>query len=150
MNSSISLIHITTKNNLLNILKDEYIQPFESVRGKGAYMIIKINNDLIKERPILKMFGKYIIEIDQNILLNRNDYIIYKAYKDTITNDEIFGGKLVYDSHKKETNSLYKVIKKLTLLNEIRFDNKISLKKYIPNIYEINMASNNLIPISNI
>jgi len=113
-------------------------------------MIIKINNDLIKERPILKMFGKYIIEIDQNILLNRNDYIIYKAYKDTITNDEIFGGKLVYDSHKKETNSLYKVIKKLTLLNEIRFDNKISLKKYIPNIYEINMASNNLIPISNI
>jgi len=150
MNSSISLIHITTKNNLLNILKDEYIQPFESVRGKGAYMIIKINNDLIKERPILKMFGKYIIEIDQNILLNRNDYIIYKAYKDTITNDEIFGGKLVYDSHKKETNSLYKVIKKLTLLNEIRFDNKISLKKYIPNIYEINMVTNNLIPISNI
>jgi len=148
MNSSISLIHITTKNNLLNILKDEYIQPFESVRGKGAYMIIKINNDLIKERPILKMFGKYIIEIDQNILLNRNDYIIYEAYKET--NDEIFGGKLVYDSHKKERNSLYKVIKNLTLLNEIKFDNKISLKKYIPNIYEINMVTNNLIPISNI
>jgi len=144
MNSSLSLIHITTKKKLDKILKTGYLVPHESDREKGVYMVIKLNNNLIKQRPILKLFGNFVIEINQNILFNRNDYSIFEAYKEN--NDELFGGKIVYDAHTDNIKQLPNIIENLTLLNEIKFNNKISLKKYIHNIYQID-TTNNLILI---
>lgn len=45
---------------------------------------------------------------------------------------EAFGGPVIYNAKEyKDRKQLNKAILKLTNLNEIRFSNKISLKKYI-------------------
>jgi hypothetical protein len=45
---------------------------------------------------------------------------------------EAFGGEVIYNSKKeKDKNKLNKAILNLTNLNEIMFENKISLKKYM-------------------
>jgi hypothetical protein len=134
MDKVISIIHITTEKNLKKILKDGYIKPYESELGKGVYTIINLDKDLLKKRPIINQFGNYVIELDKELLLNRNDYVIHKAYPDELVG-ELFGGEKVFDSHleqslKDKKRKLNKVINNLTLLNEVIFDNKISLNKY--------------------
>jgi hypothetical protein len=65
-------------------------------------------------------------------LLQINDYVIRKA-EDT-SGIELFGGEIVYSA--KEDNDikkLNKTIRNLTKLNEIMFERKISLKKYMIN-----------------
>jgi hypothetical protein len=45
---------------------------------------------------------------------------------------EVFGGPVIYNAKKeKDKNKLNKAILNLTNLNEIMFERKISLKKYI-------------------
>ena len=45
---------------------------------------------------------------------------------------EAFGGLVIYNAkNDKDRKQLNKAILKLTNLNEIRFNNKISLKKYL-------------------
>jgi hypothetical protein len=71
-------------------------------------------------------------ELDKKLLLERNDYIIRNS--DDTSGMEIFGGDVIYNA--KNDNNIKKLsssLRKLTKLNEIRFKNKISLKKYMIN-----------------
>jgi len=73
-----------------------------------------------------------ITSLDKNILIERNDYTIHNA-RDAL-GIKYFGGKIVYSA--KDDNDIKKLsssLHKLTKLNEIRFKNKISLKKYMIN-----------------
>ena len=68
-------------------------------------------------------------ELDKKILLERSDYIIRNSMMDGY---EAFGGPVIYNAkNDKDRKKLNKAILKLTNLNEIRFNNKISLKKYL-------------------
>jgi hypothetical protein len=78
------------------------------------------------------MFGKFAIQLDKDILLQRNDYIIRNS--DDTSGMEIFGGDVIYNAkNDKDKKKLSSSLRKLTKLNEIRFKNKISLKKYMIN-----------------
>jgi hypothetical protein len=68
-------------------------------------------------------------ELDKKILLERSDYIIRNSIVDGY---EAFGGPVIYNAkNDKDRKQLDKAILKLTNLNEIMFENKISLKKYM-------------------
>jgi hypothetical protein len=68
-------------------------------------------------------------ELDKKILLERSDYIIRNSMFDGY---EVFGGEVIYNAkNDKDRKQLDKAIHKLTNLNEIRFSNNISLKKYM-------------------
>ena len=70
-------------------------------------------------------------ELDKDILLQRNDYIIRDSVSLSPT-WEIFGGPNVYSAKDdNDTKKLDKAISNLTKLNEIMFEKKISLKKYM-------------------
>ena len=70
-------------------------------------------------------------ELDKKILLERNDYIIRNSI---IDGWESFGGDVMYNAkNDKDKKKLSSSLHKLTKLNEIRFKNKISLKKYMIN-----------------
>jgi len=101
--------------------------------GKGIYFVINMDNKLLQKRKQITMFGDYVIELDKKILVDRKDYVIREAFKEYDL--ELFGGKIVFN--KKDNKNLNKVLKKLTLLNEVVFSNKISLKKYLKNIYKV-------------
>lgn len=49
MNRVLSLYHFTTKENLEKILKDGYLRPYESVMGKGVFLIANMDKDLVKK-----------------------------------------------------------------------------------------------------
>jgi len=131
MNAVYSIIHVTSKENYEKIMKDRYLRPYSSVHGTGIFCLIQKKKDDWKKIPNFRMFGNYAIQLDKKILLERNDYIIRKSVSLSPT-WEIFGGPIIYSAKDdNDINKLSSSLRKLTKLNEIRFGNKISLKKYM-------------------
>jgi len=129
-----SVIHITTKNNIDTIIQDGYLRPSVAELGKGVFCIILKKKDDRKKIPLIFLFGSVIIELDKNILNERNDFIIRKEFNEGNLGSS-FGGPIVYNG---DRNNLDKVIKNLTTLNEVIFKNKISLKKYLSKVNIMN------------
>ena len=104
-----SVIHITTKNNIDTIIQDGYLHPSDSVAGlgKGVFCIILKKKDDWKKIPLIFLFGSVIIELDKNILNERNDFIIRKECNEGNLGSS-FGGPIVYNG---DRNNLDKVIK---------------------------------------
>ena len=127
MENIINLTHRTKRKNYYKILNDGYLIPKKAKTGRGIFLTIKLDEDLLKKEP-MTYYGKYEINIDKTILLNRNDYIIRNLYYDKKTYFVSF--ETLFDAHKDNKNILENKLKKLVLLNEIVFDNKISLNKY--------------------
>lgn len=133
MDSVYSIVHITNEENYKKIMKDGYLRPYRSVHGKKVFCFIQKKKDEWKKNTYfnLKWFGNCAIELDKDILLQRNDYVI----RESVNMDptwEIFGGPVVYSAKDdNDTNKLNRVIRNLTKLNEIMFEKKISLKKYM-------------------
>lgn len=128
MDNIISLIHRTNKKNYNKIIKDEYLLPHKSITGNGVYLTIKINENQVEKQPLIN-YGDYEITIDKSILFNRSDYIIRNMYYNKKT--YFVSKKIIFDAHKDSKTKLEKKLKSLVLLNEIVFDNEISLNKYI-------------------
>jgi hypothetical protein len=129
MDSIYSIVHITTEENYKKIMKDGYLRPYRSVHGTGVFCFIQKKKDQWKKIPNFRWFGKFAVQLDKRILLERSDYIIRNSMFDGY---EAFGGKVIYNAkNDKDRKQLNKAIHKLTNLNEIRFSNKISLKKYM-------------------
>ena len=92
------------------------------------FCFIQKKKDQWKKIPNFRWFGKFAIQLDKKILLERSDYIIRNSIMDGY---EAFGGKVIYNAkNDKDRKQLNKAILNLTNLNEIRFKNNISLKKY--------------------
>ena len=124
MDSIYSIVHITTEENYKKIMEDGYLRPYRSVHGTGVFCSIQKKKDQWKKMPNFQWFGKFAVQLDKKILLERSDYIIRNSIVD--------GGKVIYNAkNDKDRKQLNKAILKLTNLNEIRFNNKISLKKYL-------------------
>ena len=122
MDSIYSIVHITTEENYKKIMEDGYLRPYRSVHGNGVFCFIR------KKIPNFRWFGKFAIQLDKKILLERSDYIIRNSIMDGY---EAFGGKVIYNAkNDKDRKQLNKAILNLTNLNEIRFKNNISLKIY--------------------
>jgi hypothetical protein len=129
MDSIYSIVHITTEKNYKKIMEDGYLRPYRSVHGTGVFCFIQKKKDHWKKIPNFQLFGKFVIQLDKKILLERSDYIIRNSMMDPW---EVFGGPVIYNAkNDKDKKKFNKAILKLTNLNEIRFDNKISLKKYM-------------------
>lgn len=128
MDSIYSIVHITTEKNYKKIMEDGYLRPYRSVHGTGVFCFIQKKKDHWKN-TVLRLSGTSVIELDKKILIERSDYIIRNSMMDGW---EAFGGKVIYNAkNDKDRKQLNKAIFKLTNLNEIRFNNKISLKKYL-------------------
>jgi hypothetical protein len=128
MDSIYSIVHITTEENYKKIMEDGYLRPYGSVHGNGVFCFIQKKKDQWKKIPNFRWFGKFAIQLDKKILLERSDYIIRNSIMDGY---EAFGGKVIYNAkNDKDRKQLNKAILNLTNLNEIRFKNNISLKKY--------------------
>ena len=129
MDSIYSIVHITTEDNYKKIMEDGYLRPYRSVNGTKVFCFIQKNKDQWKKIHNFRWFGKFAVELDKKILLERSDYIIRNSI---IDGWEVFGGEIVYSAKKeKDKNKLNKAIHNLTNLNEIMFERKISLKKYM-------------------
>jgi hypothetical protein len=128
MDSIYSIVHITTEENYKKIMKDGYLRPYCSVHGNGVFCFIQKKKDHWKN-TVLRLSGKFAVQLDKKILLERSDYIIRNSMMDGW---EAFGGPVIYNAkNDKDRKQLDKAIHKLTNLNEIRFSNNISLKKYM-------------------
>ena len=131
MDSIYSIIHVTTEKNYEKIMKDSYLRPYRSVHGTGVFCFIQKKKDQWKKISNFRWFGNCTVELDKKILLERNDYIIRNSIMDGW---ESFGGPVIYNAkNDKDIKKLSFSLRKLTKLNEIRFKNKISLKKYMIN-----------------
>ena len=131
MESIYSIVHITIPSRYEKIIEDGYLRPYRSVHGTGVFCFIQKKKDQWKKIINFKMFGNCAVELDKKILLERNDYIIRNSIMDGW---ESFGGDVVYSAKdNNNTKKFNKAIRDLTNLNEIRFKNKISLKKYMIN-----------------
>ena len=131
MDSIYSIIHVTTEKNYEKIMKDCYLRPYRSVHGTGVFCFIQKKKDQWKKISNFRWFGNCAIELNKDILLQRNDYIIRNSIMDGW---ESFGGPVIYNAkNDKDKKKLSLSLRKLTNLNEIRFKNKISLKKYMIN-----------------
>lgn len=131
MDSIYSIVHITTEENYKKIIEDGYLRPFNSVHGTKVFCFIQKKKDQWKKIPNFRWFGKFAVQLDKKILLERSDYIIRNSMMDGW---EVFGGPVIYNANAKEDKNrkqFNKAIHKLTNLNEIMFENKISLKKYM-------------------
>ena len=129
MDSIYSIVHITTEENYKKIMEDGYLRPYHSVHGTKVFCFIQKKKDQWKKMPNFRWFGKIAVELDKKILLERNDYIIRNSMMDGW---EVFGGPVIYNSkNDKDKKQFNKAIRKMTNLNEIMFENKISLKKYM-------------------
>ena len=125
-----SIVHVTTEKNYDKIVKNGYLCPYKEENGTGVFCFIQKKKDEWKEMKSLRLWGNLVIELDKNILIERNDYTIHNA-RDAL-GIKYFGGPIVYSA--KDDNDIKKLsssLHKLTKLNEIRFENKISLKKYM-------------------
>ena len=132
MDSIYSIVHITIPSRYEKIIEDGYLCPFRSVHGTGVFCFIQKKKDQWKKIINFKMFGNCAVELDKKILLERNDYIIRNSIMDGW---ESFGGPVIYNAkNDKDKKKLSSSLRELTKLNEIRFKNKISLKKYMINI----------------
>ena len=138
MNRVLSLYHFTTKENLDKILKDSYLIPYESIMGKGVFLIANMDKKLLEKRKQITMFGNYVIELDKKILEDRKDFYIREAYNEN--NLELYGGKIVFNMKDGNKKKLNKILKKLTLVNEVIFCKKISMNKYLKNIYKVELG----------
>jgi len=149
MDSIYSIVHITTEKKYKKIMEDGYIRPVSSVQlenqrfsnlrdkklfeflsfhGTGVFCMIQKKKDNWKN-TILRLSGTSVIELDKKILLERSDYIIRNSIIDGY---EEFSGKIIYNAkNDKDKKKLNKAISRLTNLNEIMFERKISLKKYM-------------------
>lgn len=128
MDSIYSIVHITTEENYKKIMEDGYLRPYRSVHGTGVFCFIQKKKDHWKN-TVLRLSGTSVIELDKKILIERSDYLIRNSIIDGY---EAFGGEVIYNAkNDKDKKQLNKAILKLTNLNEIRFKNKISLKKYL-------------------
>ena len=131
MDSVYSIVHITNEENYKKTMKDGYLRPYRSVHGKKVFCFIQKKKDEWKKIHNFKWFGNYAIELDKDILLQRNDYVIRESVNMSPT-WELFGGPIVYSAKDdNDTKKLNKAIRDLTKLNEIMFEKKISLKKYM-------------------
>jgi hypothetical protein len=129
MDSIYSIVHITTEKNYKKIMEDGYLRPYRSVHGTKVFCFIQKKKDQWKKMPNFQWFGKFAVELDKKILLERSDYIIRNSMMDGW---EVFGGPEIYNSkNDKDKKKFNKSIRKMTNLNEIMFENKISLKKYM-------------------
>ena len=129
MDSIYSIVHITIPSRYEKIIEDGYLRPYRSVHGNGVFCFIQKKKDQWKKIINFRWFGNCAIQLDKKILLERSDYIIRNSIVDGY---EAFGGEVIYNAkNDKDKKQLNKAIRKLTNLNEIRFDNKISLKKYM-------------------
>lgn len=129
MDSIYSIVHITTEENYKKIIEDGYLRPYRSVHGTKVFCFIQKKKNQWKKIPNFRWFGKFAVELDKKILLERSDYIIRNSIMDGW---EVFGGPVIYNAKEdKNRKQLDKAIHKLTNLNEIMFENKISLKKYM-------------------
>jgi hypothetical protein len=132
MDSIYSIVHITIPSRYEKIMEDGYLCPFRSVHGTGIFCFIQKKKDQWKEITNFRWFGNCAVELNKDILLQRNDYIIRNS--DDTSGMEIFGGDVIYNAkNNKDKKKLSSSLHKLTKLNEIRFKNKISLKKYMIN-----------------
>ena len=132
MDSIYSIVHITIPSRYEKIMEDGYLCPYRSVHGTGVFCFIQKKKNQWKEITNFRWFGNCSVELDKKLLLERNDYIIRNS--DDTSGMEIFGGDVIYNA--KDNNDKKKLsssLRKLTKLNEIRFKNKISLKKYMIN-----------------
>jgi len=128
MDSIYSIVHITTEENYKKIIEDGYLRPYRSVHGTKVFCFIQKKKDQWK-KTILRLSGTSVIQLDKKILLERSDYIIRNSMMDGW---EAFGGPVIYNAKEdKNRKQLDKAIHKLTNLNEIMFENKVSLKKYM-------------------
>jgi len=129
MDSIYSIVHITNEENYKKIMEDGYLRPYRSVHGTGVFCFIQKKKDQWKNMPNFRWFGKFAVELDKKILLERSDYIIRNSMMDGW---EAFGGEVIYNAKEdKDRKQLNKAIHKLTNLNEIQFSNNVSLKKYM-------------------
>ena len=131
MDAVYRIIHVTSEENYEKIMKDRYLRPYSSIHGTGIFCLIQKKKDDWKKIHNFRMFGNCAVELDKKIFLERNDYIIRKSVSLSPT-WEVFGGPIIYSA--KDDNDIKKLsssLRKLTKLNEIRFGNKISLKKYM-------------------
>jgi hypothetical protein len=138
MDRILSLYHFTTEKNFKKILKDGYLRPYKSVMGKGIYLIANMDKDLIKKRKVITIFGNYVIELDKKILEDRKDFYIREAFNEY--NFELYGGKIVFNMKDGNKKKLNKILKKLTLVNVVIFRKKISMNKYLKNIYKVELG----------
>ena len=76
MDSIYSIIHVTTEKNYEKIMKDCYLRPYRSVHGTGVFCFIQKKKDQWKKISNFRWFGNCAIELNKDILLQRNDYII--------------------------------------------------------------------------
>jgi serine/threonine protein kinase len=131
MDSIYSIVHITTEKNYKKIMEDGYLRPYRSVHGTKVFCFIQKKKDQWKKIVNFRWFGKFAVELDKKILLERNDYIIRNS--DSLSPTwEVFGGPVIYNAKNgKDKKKFNKAIHKMTNLNEIMFENKISLKKYM-------------------
>ena len=144
MDSIYSIVHITTEENYKKIMENGYLRPFNSVHGTGVFCFIQKKKDHWKKIPNFRWFGTFAIQLDKKILLERSDYIIRNSMMDGW---EAFGGPIIYNSKDdKDRKQLNKAIRKLTNLNEIMFEKKVSLKKYMKSVEYISEQKNKKIP----
>lgn len=68
MERVLSLYHFTTRENLEKILKDGYLRPYESLMGKGVFLLANMDKNLLQKRKQITMFGNNVIELDKKIL----------------------------------------------------------------------------------
>ena len=133
MDSIYSIVHITTEDNYKKIMEDGYLRPYKSEHGTRVFCFIQKKKDQWKKIPNFRWFGKFSIQLDKKILLERSDYIIRNSMMDPW---EVFGGPVIYNAkNDKDKKKFNKAIRKMTNLNEIMFENKISLKKYIMSVF---------------
>ena len=137
MDSIYSIVHITTEKNYKKIMEDGYLRPYRSVHGTKVFCFIQKKKDQWKKMPNFKWFGKFAVQLDKKILLERSDYIIRNSMMDGW---EVFGGPVIYNvKNDKDKKKFNKSISKMTNLNEIMFENKISLKKYMMSSFTKNI-----------
>jgi hypothetical protein len=119
MDSIYSIVHITTEENYKKIMEDGYLRPYRSVHGTGVFLFIQKKKDYWKKMPNFWWFGKFVVELDKKILLERSDYIIRNSIVDGY---EAFGGEVIYNAKKDiDRKQLNKAILKLTNLERCVF-----------------------------
>lgn len=127
------LKHCTYDGDLENIIKSGYIisglkAEKEQDFGNNSKIFLQIESYKYEHKSL--DYGSHCILLNKKILMDRNDYVINNGYK----------GRVNKNSLKKPKKVNYNFIKSINPLhNEVIFNNKISLKKYMIGIkYSVN------------